>query len=872
MNLGLFVTIFHTNSDIESISLLVNKTSMKCFLLSTVYRPPQASAEYTLEMQNIFSSNRHFSDESIIIGDLNIDFNGKNKRFFNDMNDKGFQQIINEKTRITESSETCIDLIFTNHLQNISGFGTLNINISDHKPVFMGRKINFQSKSHKINNHKYIEYKDWKKVNINSMFEEISELNLNFDFNQKNTNVLFEKYLSQLKSLESKYIVRKTKRIKTKNCIPWLTSDIKLAMSERDFLKKQFNELKNLNIIDDNLLITYKQKRNYVLKLIRKSKIQYYSTLFENTDNRNIWENLNKFMPTKRNEKYSKNHEIIDSEKLNIHFTRCAEDRLKSLPIDKLDDELKIDFKSNNQFSLPLVHNSLVEEKIDKLSANKSNGINSISIRFLKIISKLVVPSLTNLINKSFKEGVFPNMFKIAKVIPIFKSGDKKDPNNYRPISIQPIIGKIIETIINDYLVSYLDENKLISDKQFGFRSKHSSIDALLSIQKSILKSIDEKKKVIVITLDLYKAFDSIDHKLLLLKLFTIGFDIIAIKWIYSYLTGRYQSVNSNKKFSNTRPIKLGVFQGSVLGPILFSIFINDLSSLGCKGDLFFFADDCTLIIKAKNFKELENYAKHDLSLINNWLIKHRLLLNDQKSHYLLINLNHRPFENLNIITENIKLNRVFKTKILGITFDDRMVFDIHINSLIKKLNQKIGIFSRLWHSLPEKTLILIFKSIFMPLIDYGLVVYGFTYFSHFNRLILLHKRALKIITFSPYDIPSDPLFRRTAIQPLYQLLIFMSSIYTYRSINSLASILAKDFFKFKDNKYRTRSLEDNTISIPKHRLKCYENTIFVKGVKVFNSINMKIRFAKSLNSFRSQLLKNIESIYNSCNSLLQIN
>jgi retron-type reverse transcriptase len=224
------------------------------------------------------------------------------------------------------------------------------------------------------------------------------------------------------------------------------------------------------------------------------------------------------------------------------------------------------------------------------------------------------------LINCCPRYGVMPNIWKVAKVVPLFKSGNKNDFNNYRPISILPIVSKVIESIVFDHIHHYLLENKLLSDKQFGFRKKHSTIDALLGIQKSVLTAVEKKKKVCIISIDLYKAFDSVNHFLLLLKLFMIGFDFNAIKFFVSYLSNRYQSVSHNGKSSRLLRIKLGVFQGSILGPILFAIFINDLSRLALRGEIFFFADDCTLIITAENYGKLEIDANCDLFLIQNWL------------------------------------------------------------------------------------------------------------------------------------------------------------------------------------------------------------------------------------------------------------
>jgi hypothetical protein len=199
---------------------------------------------------------------------------------------------------------------------------------------------------------------------------------------------------------------------------------------------------------------------------------------------------------------------------------------------------------------------------------------------------------------------------------------------------------------------------------------------------------MEKKKKVIIITLDLFKAYDSVDHNLLLLKLFMIGCDLISMKWFKSYLSNRTQAVSHRGSLSRFMSINLGVFQGSILGPLLFCIFINDLSRLDLNGEVVFFADDCSLILIGDSYQEVEECANHDLELIEKWLKANRLILNVEKSNYFIINLNHRTLRDLDIFICNERLKRVTKVKILGVFFDDRFVFDQHIKGQETQRNE----------------------------------------------------------------------------------------------------------------------------------------------------------------------------------------
>jgi hypothetical protein len=237
--------------------------------------------------------------------------------------------------------------------------------------------------------------------------------------------------------------------------------------------------------------------------------------------------------------------------------------------------------------------------------------------------------------------------------------------------------------------------SQISNGKQFGFRSRHSTVDALLSIQKIALESVNARKKCSIVSLDLCKAYDTVYHKLLILKLVMNGLDDIALNWFHSYPNRRKQFVKFNI-VSSELPLSMSIPQGTILGPVLFSIFINDITELELMGILFLYADDGTIVICGKDFNELENNILHDLNLIRNWLKNNKLLLNIKKSSYMIINLNHRNIQDMNISIDGQLLTRVNVVKILGIYFDDRICFDHHIGKTSSKVLQRIGVLSRL--------------------------------------------------------------------------------------------------------------------------------------------------------------------------------
>ena len=239
---------------------------------------------------------------------------------------------------------------------------------------------------------------------------------------------------------------------------------------------------------------------------------------------------------------------------------------------------------------------------------------------------------------------------------------------------------KIMEKLVYKSLLKYLTNNKLFSDLQFAFKSRISCSDALLKIQNTLIRHLNANKKVAVITLDLRKAFDSVSHEILIKKLYCLGFTWNTILWFRSYLSNRSQCVSLNGKTSKLLTVKRGVAQGSVLGPLLFSIFVNGVCDVMISlCDIILYADDTTLIFAADTLQDLENDINNGLVTLSNWLIDNKLSLNVSKSNYMLINLSQRPLNDLNIKYANESLPRVRSTKILGIIFDDKLSFKEHI-------------------------------------------------------------------------------------------------------------------------------------------------------------------------------------------------
>ena len=319
--------------------------------------------------------------------------------------------------------------------------------------------------------------------------------------------------------------------------------------------------------------------------------------------------------------------------------------------------------------------------------------------------------------------------------------------SNYRPISVVPLLSKLFEKLMTDRMNSFITNNNLISVTQFGFRSGRSTIDAALEFINGTVDAVDSKGYNIAIFLDLKKAFDTVNHRVLLKKMERVGFRGMVLNWFRSYLSDRRLAVYVNGTLSEEKHINIGLPQGTVCSPLLFLLYIDDMcnncDTLKCVK----FADDCTLYVNGNNLPELCHRIYIDLEKIDQWLIANRLSLNIAKTKYMLFTHN---LINSDILLKirNIPLDRVNYIKFLGITIDDRLKFHNHVDILCRKLSRALGVLYRLSTVVPPYILLTLYYSLFYSHLTYGIAVWGGSGVVNVGREDKIHKRAIKLLTY----------------------------------------------------------------------------------------------------------------------------
>ncbi len=501
-----------------------------------------------------------------------------------------------------------------------------------------------------------------------------------------------------------------------------------------------------------------------------------------------------------------------------------------------------------------------------------SKGYDGISIKTVKDTINNISSPLSHIINMSFAKGIVPKQLKIANIVPIFKSGPKNNFNNYRPISLLPAFSKIFEKIVSKRLVTFLEKNDILYRHQYGFRKDHSTIHPIIQLLNHIADNNDKTTKDLTVSvfLDLSKAFDTIPHSALLKKLDHYGIRGITNTWFKSYLSDRVQFLNFNGTKSSNQPVNCGVPQGSILGPILFIIFINDLH-YASNLDLLSFADDTTVYASGYQINELIEFMNMELENIFHWFCANKLQLNTSKSRYIIfgpprglpLHLTRELMINNEIIDRIQNTGGEKSIKFLGIHLDEHLTWDCHTSYICKRISQSLYIINRVKHFLPYRALRTLYFSLVHSYINYGFQIWGNS--QHIGKLFLLQKRAIRTINKSPYRSHTEPLFKSSMVLKVEDLYKAEVVLFMYKFHNNLLPISFTDFHISKSSSMSMVTRQSGQMLMDRPRTNFSSRLPKHNFPKIWNSIDTNIKLSNSKHIFtkkmKSMLLKKYTSL-----------
>ena len=649
-----------------------------------------------------------------------------------------------------------------------------------------------------------------------------------------------------------------TKKIKNKNRNkPHVTNEIKELIKEKNSLQRKYAKYP----------ITYKEQykfiRNKVTKEINKSKNNYSKGKLEESkgDSKKTWGVINNILCRNKNqhsinEIYHNDETITDketiSETFNKHFSNVASELADKIPDTQINYSYYLDRNQNfNEFDFVLSDSNGIGRIIDSLN-NSSGSSDGIPVKVLKSSKRILSPLISHIINISLQKGIFPKQLKTARITPIHKDGCKKDVANYRPISVLPIFSKVFEKFVVFQLNDFLTDNHIISERQFGFKSGSTTETCLQSFADDILESMDLNMYTASVFIDLSKAFDTVDHSILLGKLRHYGIRGVALDWFRSYLDNRKHYVRVNNVSSDPRNLTYSVPQGSIIGPVLFNLYINDIVNSSKILKYVLYADDTVLYFAHHSLDQLSYIVNCELKSVVSWLYCNKLTLNVKKTKCMLFHKNSRNLVLPSIEINDVKINRVNNINFLGVIFESTMKWKLHVQNIVSKLSKQNAILYLTRNKISQSCLRLIYFSLVYPYITYCHVLWGSTYKTTLKPLIVSHKRIIRTITFSPRLEHTEPLFNELKLFNFVKINRFFSLIFVFKSIKFLNNYKLKFFYVSDIHDRNLRNSSD--LRPPLFSKERSKRSIVYTGCILWNALPQDIKSSTNLIQFKNKL------------------
>jgi hypothetical protein len=714
-----------------------------------IYRSHDMDKMVFIEAVKTYISNNRRYKNHIITGDFNIDFigtdNNSNELLYNFL-DYNFIPYYNCITRPSplDDGGTCIDnTLVKAQINGIKSYIYTNT-FADHFTLLL--KLDLLSKNRAMKT---------PSINFNKLLSNCIEVDWNklilLQDPDEAINILIQN-MQRIINKSYRYPKKKQKKKDNQPRKDWITSGIVNSCKTKEFLYLCWAKDKS----NTSLREEYNKYCKVLNRIIKAAKQNFEkNTVSQCKDSRKLWNFVNGKIG--RTEKKSCNIEslICDGNKVSDkkqiannfvdYFSNIGNSLASKIDINKKSLTKTYDRNPYSIFLVPTDKNEI--EKIIRELKDKAGGVDGISSKVLKCLASIISKPLEHIFNICMYKGMWPNALKAAEIIPIFKSGDRQLVSNYRPISLISNIAKVFENIMNTRLINFLNKHEIISDKQFGFVKNRGTCDAISFVTEYIYKNLDKNCPTIVVFLDLAKAFDTVNHTIFLNKLEAYGIRGDVLDLLKNYLTNRMQCVKVNNNISESMNVTIGVPQGTILGPLLFILYINDMFNFIPDNSLVSYADDTAILCSGKNWEEVQIKVTEWLEIINSWLCMNQLSMNADKTTFITFGcyLDSVPNE-LEILINNTKIKRVHHCKYLGIVLDGCMKWDCHIRELIKKVKYFIFVFYKLSLVMNKKNMKIIYHALIESVINYGITAWGGAYSNTLNSLVSIQNKLLKKI------------------------------------------------------------------------------------------------------------------------------
>ncbi|WP_419611672.1 reverse transcriptase domain-containing protein [Thiolapillus sp.] len=728
-------------NDLEAV-WVETKINQESLLIGSFYRSPNSRANYWELINDSIRKANNTVLKFIILGDFNTDvFNNPSQHLTDILNQHQLYQLINSPTRITETTSSCLDLIITQSPQLVTRTEVLPAICSDHSvPCAYVRNTVIKNKPFKRIIYNY------SKLNVDKFCNLLRQVNWINIIENNTMDVSAINFTDTFMTIAKQCMPVKTVLVR-QNDAQWMNDEIRLLIVKRNKLHKK---AKQTNLATD--WERFRKVRNYVISRIRLRKIDYLKELDNKASDPNIfgqkdwWRLVKTFLNKKGIDTdvipplaHNGNTYYSNKEKANILNDFFISQSTLEHEDDTPPDLPRLDCQIND-ITLSV---SEVSNAIQNLDKGKATGPDQVHNRLLIASAAIIIEPLSKLFNRSLRENKFPAIWKVAHVTPLHKKGPKELCNNYRPISLLSCVGKLLERCVHKRVYNYLQYNNIITQSQSGFIPGDSTVNQLLCIYNDLCTSFDRGITTQAVYLDISKAFDRVWHKGLLSKLEAVGIRGNLLNWFCDYLSSRMQATVIKGDKSDLKEVPAGVPQGSVLGPLLFLIYINDIVN-NIRSVIKLFADDTSLSLALNNPDLRAEILNYDLEKISTWAKKWKVKFNQEKTELLNFTRGIQP--NQQLVFDSTLLNNTTHHKHLGVVLQNNCRWDEHIRSISNKTNMLISCLRSYKYKISRMALETMYKSFIMPHFDYADIIWDNCTETQSNMLENLHLEAIRII------------------------------------------------------------------------------------------------------------------------------
>uniref|UniRef100_A0A8C6NRV0 Reverse transcriptase domain-containing protein n=1 Tax=Nothobranchius furzeri TaxID=105023 RepID=A0A8C6NRV0_NOTFU len=832
----------------EAIFTKISFNGNKHIIIGNIYRPP--SSPRLEAIQNLLATVDSLGDsmELILLGDFNLNWLDEStlpERIL--LNSSNLTQLVSEPTRTCATNSSLIDWILVTHPDRFSDYGILPNCFSDHSVIFCFWKISLPHTPAKM-----IRLRDLHTFNTDQYLQELHSLNWNRLFLIPDVNDAWAFFHSQFMQVLDKHAPWVSVKIKGSH-LPWISHDLIALFKKRD---KAWKVAKLSNLHEH--WTVYRKLRNFCTTQTRNAKANFYkNALHKDINNpKRFWDKI-KDLRGKTNVKIS--HLNVNGSLINdpAEIAEAFSKHFASSPLPASAEHhgsYTLPHCCSSGFSFSEIRSEEVRKVILSLSSGNAAGPDGIESRFVRIAADVLALPLSILFNHSINSCSVPKAWKCTKIIPLHKGNDTSEPNNYRPIAIINTVVKVFEKLVFIQLSKYLEDNNLLSQYQSGFRKNFSTTTALLKFSNDIYSGFDNNLFGGAIFLDLTKAFDLVNHYLLLDKLYAFGLSRPSLLWFSSFLHHRSQFVSFNGSESNMRGVIRGVPQGSSLGPLLFSIFINDLPQCCRSCSVQLYADDTVLYCSKSSKSELQEAIQPNFDEVQLWLTQNKLLLNKSKTYSMLFHRSRTLSDSdrtLNLyFLDSSPVQPSVKMKYLGVWLEPELSFKFHIHTTCLKVTRCLRILYNSINCFEPIVRKRIVTQLLLPIIDYSDILYQNSTVSSLRSLDVVYNSLCRFILRCSFNTHHCYMYDLLGWLPLKARRQFHWLIFMFKCIYFDFPLYLKTLLVPIDSLYSTRLTTLPSFVVPRFKKEVGRLAFCVKAPQDWNKLPTELRSISTIRKF----------------------